>query len=218
MANGVSTMIGLGVKDFYDQYLNRQGGANELDYWQSQLDSGAMSLDQIASSIVGSSEYQNKAAASTTPFNYVDHDNDYLTKPVLGNNANSSIGFGYTTGGPNGNGATVYSTGTDGQTFKPFEVSGQGSTYGAVNAPPPKDMGGDFSKGWEGFDGTFDDYVLDYMGNNGQLDKWASGQPKTSAVGVGGANDNSTAAGAGTALSDAVNNEAKAASTSNKMF
>jgi hypothetical protein len=179
----------MSIAQFYDQYLNRSGGLDELDYWQKQVDSGAMTLNDVASSIVGSQEYQNKAASMTSPFIYADHDGLASTRPVLSNNANSGIGFNYFTSPDGNNGAYVTPTGR-GEMFDPLKVSGTGSTmymdkqvgdkYKAV-ADSVEGFDQDFISGWTDFDGSFDDYMKSYSGDKYGL------APKTNTTNTGGA-------------------------------
>lgn len=82
------------IKSMYSQYLGRDAESGDVDYWNSQL-AGGKTINQIRSDFVASSEYAGRAASSTKPFTYVDHDNNAATAPVLGNNPNSEIKFGY---------------------------------------------------------------------------------------------------------------------------
>lgn len=108
------------LDQIYDQYLGRGLDAGGASYWQSQLNNG-MTYDQIRSAIVGSDEYKNKAASSTQPFIYTDHDNNAATAPVLGNNSNSFATFTY-----NPDGTTTVSASGTGEKFNAFNVGGSG--------------------------------------------------------------------------------------------
>lgn len=113
-----------GINDLYKTYFGRDADAAGLQHWQSQYDSGAKSYDQIRSALVASDEYKNRAAKSTKPFIYGDHDNSDATAPTLINNPNSSIKFEHNVGGQSG------LTKVFGDGFKAFNVGGPNNPTG----------------------------------------------------------------------------------------
>jgi hypothetical protein len=214
----------MSIATFYDYYLGRSGGLDELDYWQKQLDSGAKSMDQIRRDLVGSSEYQNKAATSTSPFIYGNSANPNQTAPVLTSNPNSAFGFNFYTSPEGNNGGYVTPTGT-GESFDPFKVSSTGSTqymdkkigdqYKSV-ADSVEGFDQDFISGWTGFDGSFDDYMKSYSGDKYGL------VPKTGATnttGGAGVNGVGGAANQNDPLFNAINDQqTKSATVKNVSF
>lgn len=76
------------IAGLYSQYLGRAPDAAGLEYWNNQINSGAMTEAQVRSNIVGSNEYKDVAAKDKSAFIYGDHDNNPLTAPTLTNNAN----------------------------------------------------------------------------------------------------------------------------------
>lgn len=86
------------INSIYSQYFDRTPQASEIAYWDKQL-AGGKTLAQIRSDFAASPEYAKYSASSTDPFIYTDHDNNPATAPVLGNNSNSTMKFGYKTDG-----------------------------------------------------------------------------------------------------------------------
>ena len=115
------------IKSIYSQYLGRAPESGDVEFWNSQI-AGGKTLSQIRSDFGASAEYAQRSAASTKPFIYVDHDNNAATAPVLGNNANSEIKFGYKDDGKwgmlNGSG-------------KPPPQYGGGGAFNYANGPRP---------------------------------------------------------------------------------
>lgn len=112
------------LEQLYDQYLGRGLDSAGASYWQSQINNG-MSLDQVASNLIASDEYKNKASSSTQPFIYVDNDNNAATAPVLGNNSNSFAKFTY-----NPDGTTTVSASGTGEKFDTFKIGQNGLLSG----------------------------------------------------------------------------------------